>query len=247
MIKKIYQWLLPTSCALCNDKSIEDMDLCFGCYSDLPWLQQACIQCALPLSNYTNSVQHCGLCTKLVPPFDRTVALCSYDEPIISFINLLKFNGQLKYARLLSQLFIKYLLLNPLYLQSLPECIIPIPLHIDRLKERGFNQALELSRLISTHFKIPIMLDACQRIRPTQPQSLIHANQRRNNIKNAFTINKTLKAKHIAIIDDVVTTGTTVTELSQLFKEIGVARIDIWCYARTQVTNINEPLKLTSY
>lgn len=239
MIKRIYQWLLPSTCALCNDTSNEDIDLCNGCYSDLPWLQQVCIQCALPLSHNTNSTQYCGLCLKISPPFDRTVALCSYNEPIISFINLLKFNGQLKYERLLSKLFIKYLLLNPLYLQPLPEYIIPIPLHVDRLKERGFNQALELSRLISTYFKIPIMLDACERIRPTQPQSLIHANQRRNNIKNAFTLNKTLKAKHIVIIDDVVTTGTTVTELSQLFKKNGVEKIDIWCYARTQITNIN--------
>lgn len=234
MIKKIYQWLLPRICVLCNDATNDDIDLCHACYDDLPWLHQVCIQCALPLSNYSNNLQHCGLCLKKAPPFDQTIALCSYSEPIISFINLLKFNGQLKYAQLLNQLFIKYLKSNSIYLQQLPEYIIPIPLHINRLRERGFNQALELSRLVSTYFEIPIMDNVCQRIRETQAQSLIQANQRRSNIKNAFTISKTIKAKHIAIVDDVVTTGTTVAELSQLFKIIGVEKIDVWCYARTQ-------------
>ena len=219
MIKKFYQWLLPSICVLCTEFTHDDMDLCRACYDELPWLHQVCMQCALPLDANTNSIQLCGQCLKASQPFDQTIALCSYNEPMISFINLLKFSGQLKYARLLNKLFIKYLMSNPLYLQNLPDCIIPIPLHENRLKERGFNQALELARIISTHFDIPIMHNVCQRIRATDPQSLIHANNRRSNIKNAFVIMQTFKLKHIAIIDDVVTTGTTVAELSQLFKK----------------------------
>ncbi len=233
MIKKIYEWMLPSSCVLCSDLTHGDIDLCQACYDDLPWLQQVCRCCALPLSNSISNMQLCGQCIKNPPPFDQIIALCSYDEPIISFINLLKFSGQLKYARLLNKLFIKYLISTPLYLQKLPECIVPIPLHADRLKERGFNQALELSQIISKFFNIPILHNVCQRIRPTPSQALIHANKRRNNMKNAFVITHNFNAKHIAIVDDVVTTGTTVAELSQLFKNMGVEKIDIWCYART--------------
>lgn len=235
MIKKFCQWLLPSICVLCNEITHDDVDLCQACYDELPWLYQACIQCASSLDANANNIPLCGQCLKIPPPFDQTIALCSYNEPMISFINLLKFSGQLKYARLLNKLFIKYLMSKPLYLQNLPDCIIPIPLHANRLKERGFNQALELARLVSKHFAIPLMHNVCQRIRATDPQSLIHANNRRSNIKNAFVITQPINLKHIAIIDDVVTTGTTVAELSQLFRKIGVEKIDIWCYARTML------------
>ncbi len=233
MIKKIIQWLLPTSCILCSDEVNSDLDLCYACHKQLPNIKQACYRCAFPLYNDSNSHGICGACLHKPPPYDHTIALCSYDEPIITFINLLKFSGQLKYAKLLNQLFIHFLQSKKDYLNKLPEYIIPVPLHTQRLKERGFNQALELCRTIANYFDIPIMPYSCQRIRATTSQSLIDAKDRRNNMKNAFVINPAFHAKHIAIVDDVVTTGSTVAELSQLFKNHGVTQIDIWCYART--------------
>lgn len=251
MLNKIYQWILPSVCLLCAADVADDLDLCQACNNDLPRINQACYCCALPLAgdinsrplsshlinkslpSDTNNTPLCGHCLKIPRSFNRTIALCSYEEPIISFINQMKFLGQLKYARLFNHLLIHHLAANQHYLRNLPECIIPVPLHPQRLKERGFNQALELSRLVAAHFNIPIKHDACQRLRATTSQSLIHATHRQSNMKNAFALTKSFSAKHIAIVDDVVTTGSTVEELSQLFRNNGVEQIDIWCCART--------------
>lgn len=233
MLKKLIQWLLPATCVLCSENIQSEIDLCTACENDLPKIKQACYRCGFPLNTILSEQNLCGVCLQKPPPFDHTLALCRYEEPIITFINLLKFSGQLKYAKILNQLFINYLQSNNQYLMHLPECIIPVPLHAQRLKERGFNQALELCRNVATHFDIPILPNICQRSHATISQSLIAAKERRNNMKNAFVITQSFNAKHIAIIDDVVTTGSTVTELSHLFKNHGVEQIDIWCYAKT--------------
>lgn len=233
MYKKIIQWLLPATCVLCAENINRDIDLCFDCDNDVPRMNQACYRCAFPLKGNLCEQNLCGSCLQKPPAFDRTLALCRYEEPIITFINLLKFSGQLKYAKILNQLFINYIKSNNQYLQHLPECIIPVPLHPSRLKERGFNQALELCRNVAKYFAIPILPNICQRIRATTSQSLIAAKERQNNMKNAFVITQEFNAKHIAIIDDVVTTGSTIAEISKLFKSHGVKQIDIWCYAKT--------------
>jgi ComF family protein len=116
--------------------------------------------------------------------------------------------------------------------QNPPDCIIPVPLHPLRLKQRGFNQALEIARPIAKKLKIPIDTTHCLRIVATLPQAAISATARKHNIKNAFIVNPLLKAKHVAIVDDVLTTGSTVTELAQRLKKSGVQKIDIWCCAR---------------
>jgi len=117
--------------------------------------------------------------------------------------------------------------------QSFPECIIPVPLHAQRLRERGFNQALELARATAKQLLVPVEWQSCRRIRATPAQSQLLAAQRAANLKNAFQIIKPFRHKHVAIIDDVVTTGHTVTELSKALQRAGVERIDVWCVART--------------
>jgi ComF family protein len=229
LLTQLQHRVLPHICILCGERTQNTMDLCVVCKKDLPWLQQSCLQCAIPL--YTEAT-HCGKCLKSNLPYTKTIALFHYQTPIIKLITALKFQHRLIYARVLGELLAEKII-KTYGLQPLPECIIPIPLHSERLCERGFNQALELARPLEKHLNIPINLNACQRIINTQAQSLIPAKNRQHNIKNAFIVNESFSNKHIAIIDDVMTTGSTVYELSKILKKARAKQIDIWCCART--------------
>jgi ComF family protein len=120
-----------------------------------------------------------------------------------------------------------------LIIQPRPQVLIPVPLHLTRLRQRGYNQSLELAKVIAKHTGIPIAFQACKRIRNTPPQTSLSGKQRQTNVKGAFEIIKIAPDwQHIALIDDVMTTGSTVAELARVFREAGVERVDIWCCAR---------------
>lgn len=227
--------LLPSTCILCAVTVNGRLELCAACEADLPWLATVCSICAIPITaKETMQPIICGHCLQQPPPYFKTTALFHYQTPVDNFITALKFQQQLLYARLFGELLSKRL--QAIYSdQVLPELIIPVPLHPKRLRERGFNQALEIARPIAKKLKLPIDIIHCERIRMTAAQSLLAANERQTNLKNAFKIQPTLKAKHVAIIDDVITTGHTITEFSKALQQIGVERIDIWSVARTDL------------
>lgn len=171
----------------------------------------------------------CQACTQGLPWRQEPFTLFHYQSPIDHFINQLKFHGQLIYARFFSQCFIAQLKNHS---TPLPDYLLPVPLHRHRLQQRGFNQALEIAKPIAKHYKIPLATHCCHRQKPTKPQSDLSAVLRAQNVKNAFVINQPLNAKHVAIFDDVVTTGSTVSELTQLLKNQGVMQIEVWCVAK---------------
>lgn len=218
-------WPVP-SCLLCHAVITKGL-LCDPCLNTLPWNTHACYLCGLPLHERTL----CGNCLTQAPAFTSTTALFRYEQPIINFITQLKFNQRLLYANFFGKLFKNHITKTRDF-DSLPQCIIPIPLHNKRLRKRGFNQALEIARPIANGLSIPIIFDCCQRIKNTQSQSKLPAKKRRKNIHNAFELCKPINAKHVAIFDDVVTTGNTVRELSKLLHKSGVEEIEIWCCAR---------------
>jgi ComF family protein len=133
-------------------------------------------------------------------------------------------------GRALSELLIKFIETNN---AKLPEIIIPVPLHPTRLKERGFNQALELAKPIARHFNIPLDTKSCKRTKATATQSTLDKKIRIKNMRGAFEIVRDIKCDHLVLIDDVVTTGTTVNELAKVIKSCGVKRVDVWALART--------------
>lgn len=234
MLKKIYRWLLPTFCTLCHTNTKGER-LCYTCHQELPWQIVACTQCGLPLSHE----QICGYCLKNPPCYDHTICLFHYQTPIDKLILSLKFAEKLNHAKLLGDLMAEKLAKHYTD-QKKPDIIIPVPLHPKRLKERGYNQALEIARPVAKKLRIPIEIRHCKRILSTPPQSSVTAKIRRRNIKNAFSVGTLLKYHHVAIIDDVVTTGSTVTELARVLKKAGVHQIDIWCCARTPLINQDE-------
>ena len=253
MFQLLQRWLLPYHCVLCHQTSDQHRDLCTTCQASLPYLVHCCKQCAAPLP----TGERCGACLKKPPCFDRTFALFRYEAPINQWITQLKFHRNLRNARLLSELFLEKHLASPLIrgdregLKNLkntnptdllfsgeerqattPDLIIPVPLHPKRLRQRGFNQALELARLLAKQVNVPLDKHRCKRVRHTQAQSSIPAKQRHTNLKRAFQCCGQVP-RHVAIVDDVITTGHTVNELSRILRQAGCQQIDVWAIART--------------
>lgn len=224
-------YLFPHVCVFCRDLSSEKIDLCADCKQGLPWLddKEVCMKCALPLPS--SDMKCCGQCLQKPPSFDRCISLFYYQEPISQLITGLKFQHKLLYARVLGELLADKIQ-QFYYAKAKPEYIIPVPLYRKRLCQRGFNQALELARPIIKKMGIPYY-SAVYRVRNTAAQSSLRGAERIKNVRNAFVLEKNFLAKHVAIIDDVMTTCNTLEELSRVLKAAQVERIDIWCAART--------------
>jgi ComF family protein len=226
----------PFICIFCLEKADQALDLCQDCAQYLPWLKQTCRSCAIPLLNPAHTI--CGRCLKQPFPFYKVCILFSYTTVLQRLIIGLKFHGHLLYAEILGTLLAENVKIR-YQGEDWPQILIPVPLHAQRLGERGFNQALELARPLHRILKIGIDNKSCVRIRPTLAQSSLSASQRVANLKNAFRVKLTGKYEHVALLDDVMTTGQTVTELGRLLYQIGVKRIDVWCCARTHLEPIN--------
>lgn len=229
MNKGITHIFFPYHCIICNDKANRELDLCIECERLLPWLKNCCKYCAASLPS-TQSI--CGACLKKPLPFHKLYVLFSYTEIIKKMITGLKFQQQLVFAHILGTLLAEKI---SAYYQNekLPDLLIPVPLHKKRLYERGFNQVIEIARPISKKLNISIGYKSCKRVINTVAQSELPANQRSNNVKNAFVAHKQLAYQYIALLDDVITTGHTLTEISRALYDVGVKRIDVWCCART--------------
>lgn len=227
-----YHQLMPQRCILCGYLTHSRYNLCSACQKELPSLPDCCIQCAQFLSGVSTLDVRCGLCQKHPPPFERTFALFPYQFPIVQLITQLKFQQQIHYANFFSDQFIQHIQAAWYQHRSLPDVIIPIPLHAHRLRERGFNQALEIAKPIAKYLRIPLDKDGIQRTKATAAQSGLSAKERKQNMSQAFTAIRSYQALSIAVIDDVITTGQTIMAFCQVLKQQGAKRIDVWCCAR---------------
>lgn len=227
ILKQFYQWLLPTFCVLCRG-SASGAALCDPCYRDLPWQHSVCRQCAASLMH----AEICGECLQSPPAYDNTISLFHYQAPVDHLLLALKFHKKLAYANLLGRLLAEKAAAHYAG-QTKPELLIPVPLHPQRLRERGYNQALEIARPVAKRLKLPIDTHYCRRQLLTSPQSSVSEEERRRNMKNAFVVDSRLPAKHVAIVDDVMTTGSTAAELARVLRLAGAERVDVWCCAKT--------------
>lgn len=228
LVRGLLSYLLPPHCRLCGVPARQELPLCTGCRRDLPWTQYACRQCGREL---TGAVQAglCGHCQQDPPVFTATTAALHYRPPADYLIQRLKFSGELALAPLLAALLTERLGRRE---SPLPEQLIPVPLHHSRLRERGFNQAMEIARVLGRRLELPVDRRLCRRIRQTVTQSLLPARSRRRNVRNAFVLNGTPRARHVAIVDDVMTSGHTANELARVLKKAGVEVIEVWVIAR---------------
>jgi ComF family protein len=221
--------LTPTSrqCLLCRSAHKGTDNLCPFCKAQLPWLQTHCQCCAIPL--VFDGV--CGACQTNRPPFSRCIAAFSYEQPIAQLINRFKDNGDLTAGRLLSDLLAEKLQEE---LIRYPDLLVPVPLHWRRQFKRGFNQSLDIALRLSTQLGIPCQDQLLTKTRATKPQHNLSRKQRLKNLKFSFEVSSAdLKGKHIALIDDVLTTGSTATTLTNQLLKAGASVVEVWCIART--------------
>jgi ComF family protein len=173
----------------------------------------------------------CSDCAYEKPYYDSMYCLYPYESPIDKLILDLKFNKNFINAKVLSELLIDGV--NWWYRnKTLPQALIPMPLHIKRLKKRGFNQVVEFLNPVAKKLNLPIDNNLCERIVFTKPQATLDRKNRKTNLSKAFKVTKSHVYQHVAIVDDVVTTGSTVTALAEKLKQSGVELIDVWCLAR---------------
>lgn len=217
-------------CLLCEAGS-GPQPLCHGCHQDLPWNINYCSACALPLS----SGGLCAACTATKPRQSLTVAPLRYEFPVDHLVAGLKYHRRLEHAPLLGQLLLEAVIAQG---RPVPDLLLPVPLHPLRLAERGYNQALEIARPLSRHFRRPLEIRLLQRERATAAQMSLDAAARARNPQGAFRVHeKRLQElrplQRIAVIDDVMTTGSTLGEISRLLAAAGATDIEFWVVART--------------
>jgi ComF family protein len=222
--------LWPTSCLLCGAAGEEDIDLCRDCAADLSRNEPACSVCAEPLPA-ASGPSVCGACLRDPPPFASSFVPFRYTYPLDHLVQGLKFRNELACGRALGRLFAVSLLARG---APLPEAIIPVPLALRRYRQRGYNQAIELALSIRRVTGLAVRSEAAIRQRETAEQAGLDRKARRRNVTGAFAIVTPLRERHIAILDDVVTTGSTARELAAVLRQAGAARIEVWAVARTE-------------
>jgi len=219
--------LAPARCHWCG-AAVGGQPACPACRDALPWNACACRACALPLLSPQQGV--CAACLTDAPPFDRAWTAFRYETPVRQQIVGLKFRGTLAPAHVLGRLMAERLARRA---EPLPEVLIPVPLHAARLRRRGYNQALEFGRELSRRLSLPLAPRAAARTRPTREQTDLTAAERRRNLRGAFSVGDAVRGKHIALLDDVITTGATLGELARAARKAGARRIEAWAVART--------------
>jgi ComF family protein len=228
------QLLLPPTCVLCGNAAPQlhlAIDICTACADDLPKNFSACTRCAEPLPTKKSRTLICGRCLQHPPRFETAFCAFRYGYPVDHLVRAFKFHRRLAYGRVLGELLARSLSMN--YANTWPEIIIPVPLADARFRERGFNQAIEIGRRVELHLGIPLRADVVTRCRETREQAGLDSKERRRNLRRAFSVLGKLPAKHIAILDDVITTGSTMNELARTLRRAGARRIEAWAVART--------------
>ena len=217
--------MLPLRCLLCGAPGTNGVDLCADCAAELPRNRSCCARCALPLATPAAS---CGECLRRSPPWDAAWAPFRYGWPLDRLEARYKFGADLAAGRVLSTLWQR----EPCPVE-LPQLLLTVPLHRSRLRRRGYNQALELARPLARALGVPLRHDALQRVRPTAAQTELDARSRRRNIRGAFALRAGVALPaHVAILDDVMTTGATLAECARVLRRAGVPQVDVWALAR---------------
>ena len=215
--------LLKQSCLLCAAKNGDELGLCTGCYEDLPWHNAPqCPQCGLSSNGLV-----CGSCLSEPPDFDAPISLFTYDFPLDAMMQRYKYGSMLNLGYIFGEILSKKVQLTDI------DLIIPMPMHPTRLKERGFNQSLEIAKVITKNHTEKLNNALVQRQRYTPPQASLPLKERVKNIKGVFATSADLTGKRIAIVDDVMTTGASLNELAKTLKKAGAVRVECWVVART--------------
>ncbi len=216
--------ILPASCLLCSDQAARD-GLCLDCHADLPWLDGPhCPRCAIP----TPLGEVCGDCLQHPPAFDRSYAALCYQWPVDALIGHLKYGGDWSLAHPLGAWLAHIATAD----HGAPDCLIAMPLHPARQKLRGFNQSLEIAKVLARQWRRPIH-PSIERLVDTPSAAGAHREDRARQVKGAFRLRQPLSGQRVVLVDDVMTTGATANECAAAIKAAGAAEVEVWVVART--------------
>ena len=216
---------LPQRCELCAGPSGSEL-LCRACMQALPRLGTACPVCALP----TPGGEACGACLAEPPPFDATIAAFAYAFPVDRLMHAFKYHGRLALAEWCARAIGAE---RERRRSALPQRLIALPLSGERQRERGYNQAFEIARLLAREWRIALVRDGVRRLGAAPPQAVLPWAERAKNVRGTFACDLRLKGLAVAVIDDVMTTGASLGELAKTIKRAGAARVENWVVART--------------
>lgn len=232
---KIQSNLYPYTCFLCGTAGDNKLDLCNDCLSEFKSMHSCCSRCGIALDNRynhqkSNAIKHlvCGACLKKPPSFDQVKTLYHYEGAPRFLIQSLKYQNKHSCARTMGTLMAAQLNTQA----AKPDAFIPIPLHIKRLRQRGFNQATEIANYLQHSIGYRSQNKILKRVINTAQQMNLKAPQRKKNMRGAFSCQPAKHLPYVILIDDVVTTGSTANEAAKALKKAGVKRVDVWAFAR---------------
>jgi ComF family protein len=237
-------------CKVCLEACLYHEPHCLGCGKTLVEITQStAAPSATALSGssklitslpqtYVQTSSFCGQCLKTTPL--KVIAPASYHHGLGPVVAAIKYQQQLAPLRgLVAALVHRVNHLSEQQLITLPQVLLPVPLHPQRLKQRGFNQAWLIAKEISVQLNIPIDAKVLKRVADTQPQAGMTGKQRRKNCHNAFELIDDIPYQRIALVDDVLTTGTTANEINKLLNKQGIY-VDVWCLARAEAPSLRD-------
>lgn len=230
---QVYIWLKnKQTCLLCDEPGDAPMALCTPCLDELPWLDVQCPVCALPLPVAGPA---CGQCLQRPPAFEHVIAPWRYAFPVDSLISRFKHQQKWPFGRLMAELLAQFLRYRYDEGLSRPDGLLPVPLSRRRLRQRGFNQAGMLAHWLGQQLQLPVEPHLLQRIHDTPAQQGLDARARRRNLRGAFALagDVPVAGRHLALVDDVLTTGATAQALARLLLDAGARQVDVYCLART--------------
>lgn len=219
--------LLPPACHLCTTPLIaQDADtlLCCTCRADIPPLASACRRCRKPLPSFDSTDHTCEACLRRPPPFSRVDCVGRYDGLLKTAIHRYKYRDNLPLAKPLGQLLVEQI---PPGSAHCHDMVIPVPLHRSRLRRRGYNQALELARPVAKALALPLESQLLHRLRATPAQQGLPLRKRTSNLRGAFHCKGALAGQRVLLVDDVMTSGATVTECCLTLRQAGATDVGV--------------------
>ena len=229
-----------TPCLLCDERTMNSTKICTPCSEDLPWNPDHCKYCALPAPIETRNFV-CGECIKAKPPFSKTISPFIYAFPINRLVQQVKYHRKQYWLTSLCDYLEQYIEQSYL-MEDMPDFLVPVPMHKKKKRLRTYNQAELIANKLSNRVSIPIQKGILKKVKLTESQASLNKADRLKNLRGSITLNlalpakkleESLRNKHIAVIDDVMTTKATSELVSKLLLDAGANRVDIWCLART--------------
>jgi ComF family protein len=235
MLKALFDIFFPPRCHLCKGfiPDADSLHLCSTCLEACRMVDEPfCLRCGIPFVADVGESHLCGACIGSRPAYEAARAAALFEGPVRELIHRFKYNRRVHHRRPLAEIALRRL--SPFVLETSADLMVPVPLHVKRLRQRGFNQAVLIGELLARKWRLPLVRNNLRRVRWTEPQINLSASERVANVKDAFMVADPaqVKGRRIILLDDVYTTGSTVSECSRVLHRAGAKEVFVITIAR---------------